>query len=117
MPSFVKLSRTVSKVWSGHECSTADGRTDGQMDRLTDRQTLKSSEGITLYPPLFVAGHKNTNKCDRLYLALLNLADNGDYGKECKNISLPIFIFNTFTYAQHYRALDKKEYLGPVVQN
>ena len=42
MPSFVKLSRTVSKLWSGHECSTADGRTDGQKDG----QTLKSSEGI-----------------------------------------------------------------------
>ena len=32
MPSFVKLSRTVSKLWSGHECSTADGRTDGRID-------------------------------------------------------------------------------------
>ena len=40
---FVKLSRTVSKLWTGHECSTADGPTDGQ----TDGQTLKSSEGIT----------------------------------------------------------------------
>ena len=36
-------SQTVSKLWTGHECSTADGRTDG----WTDRRTLKSSEGIT----------------------------------------------------------------------
>ena len=43
LPSFVKLSRTVSKLWTGHECSTADGWTDGQ----TNGQTLKSSEGIT----------------------------------------------------------------------
>ena len=47
MPSFVKLSRTVSKLWSGHEQSTADGWTDGQTDRQTDRHSL------------FVAGHKN----------------------------------------------------------
>ena len=43
----VKLSQTVSKLWTGHECSTADGRTDGRTDRQTDGQTLKSSEGIT----------------------------------------------------------------------
>ena len=28
----MKLSRTVSKVWSGHEFSTSDGRTDGRTD-------------------------------------------------------------------------------------
>ena len=32
VPSFVKLSQTVSKLWTGHECSTADGRTDGRTD-------------------------------------------------------------------------------------
>ena len=26
----MKLSRTVSKLWTGHECSKADGRTDTQ---------------------------------------------------------------------------------------
>ena len=33
----MKLSLTVSKLWSGHECSTA-GRTDGQTDGRTDTQ-------------------------------------------------------------------------------
>ena len=28
----MKLSQTVSKLWTGHECSTADGRTDGRTD-------------------------------------------------------------------------------------
>ena len=39
----MKLSQTVSKLWTGHEFSTPDGRTngrtDGQMDGWTDGQT------------------------------------------------------------------------------
>ena len=34
----MKLSQPVSKLWTGHECSTADGRTDRRTDGRTDTQ-------------------------------------------------------------------------------
>ena len=58
MPSFVEFSRTVSKLWSGRECSTADGWTDGQTDGRTDGRTDTQKFGGYNIIPLFVAGHK-----------------------------------------------------------
>ena len=58
----MKLSQRVSKLWTGHECSTADGRTDGQ--------TLKSSEGIIA---ILKPGRNRKFDCFRVKLIFTSL--------------------------------------------
>ena len=50
----MKLSHTVSKLWSGHECSTA-GQTDGQTDGRTDGRTdTQKFGGYNIIPRHFL---------------------------------------------------------------
>ena len=59
VPSLVKLSRMVSKLWSWHEWSTADGRTDRWTDGQTDTQKFR---GYNILPRHFLwRGIKRTN--------------------------------------------------------
>ena len=76
VPSFVKLSRTVSKVWSGHECSTSDGRTDGR----TDTQKFR---GYNIIPRHFLwRDIKGEYLWQYLMHSALNLISTFLYGKE-----------------------------------
>ena len=53
----MKLSRTVSKLWTGHECSTADGRTDRRTEITKGNNSAKNVGGVTVVDLCMSSGH------------------------------------------------------------